>query len=133
MSIEDYKQAGYSVSALIAQAQIDRAEADVMQAYIMPLQADADPIEDVLCRRALMELVMLLVLQRSIFATRSGAKEKQMPQSYSADRWNILSQSAMVCSMKLRTYAESTGVTDWRKRITDICGVYFDTNFLNLK
>lgn len=131
MSIEDYKQAGFKVSPLIQQAEIDRAERDVMQAYILPLKPNADIESDGSVKSVVMELAHLLLLQRSIFATRSGAKEKSTPQSYSADRWNILSQCVSTCAMKMDALV---GSIKWRRdrRVQDICGILFNTNYINV-
>lgn len=126
MSIDDYKQAGYKISTLINQAEIDRAEADVMQAYITPIMSDADPYSNSVVKAALMELVVMLLLQRSVFATRSGAKEKAASQSYAAEATAILRQYAATADMKLQALrAEDDAVAD--AKINDICGVYFVT------
>lgn len=132
MSTEDYKQAGYMLSANVAQAVIDKAEKDVLQAYIAPIDADADTTSEGIARDTLMELAYLACLQRSIFATRSGAKEKQTPQSNTATRWDVLSQQSAICAMRLRAFAEQAQVKDYRKRIVDICGIFFNTNYLAL-
>ena len=132
MSIEDYKQAGFLTSVQIQQAIVDKAEADAMQAYILPIAPDADTTEVGAAREALMSLADLLVKQRTIFATRSGAKEKTTPQSQSADDWRILRQCAATCALKLSTLAQSAGVGDWENKVTDICGILYKTNFIGL-
>ena len=126
MSIDDYKQAGYKISTLIAQAEIDRAEADVMQAYILPIMPDADPTTDNAVKAALLELSVMLLLQRSIFATRSGAKEKNNANSYNAEQAAIARQHAATADMKLQALRKCEGA-DAEAKVNDICGVYFTT------
>lgn len=132
MSVDDYKQAGYLMSVHIQQAAIDRAERDVMQAYIEPIDADADTESEGIAREALMQLTYTLCLQRSIFATRSGAKEKQTPQSQTADRWSILSENAATSILKLELLAKSVGVKKWQDRCIDICGLFYTSQYLNI-
>ncbi len=132
MSITDYRQAGFLVSVHIEQAIIDRAERDVMQAYIEPIVSDADLSASLVAREAFMQLVCLLCLQRSIIATRSGAKEKTTPQSMTADRWNILSQESLTAIMKMQRLADDAGVAEWHKRVTDICGILFNTQYIGI-
>lgn len=132
MSITDYRQAGFLVSVHIEQSIIDRAEQDIFQAYIEPIHAKTDVLVDIKAKDCFMQLVNLLVMQRSIFNTRSGAKEKTSLQSYTPDRWSILSQEAATAAMKLERFADSKGVKDWSGRIYDICGILFETQFFNM-
>lgn len=132
MSIEDYKQAGFLMSVQIQQSVIDKAEADAMQAYILPLAPDADVTTAGPAREALMSFADLLVKQRSIFATRSGAKEKTTPQSQSAEDWRILRQCASTCALKIKELAKSVGVIYWEDKVTDICGILYKTNFIGV-
>ena len=132
MSIEDYKQAGFLMSVQIPQAVIDRAEADAMQAYILPIQPNADVTSAGAAKDALMSLADLLVKQRSVFATRSGAKEKTTPQSQTADDWRILRQCAATCSLKMSALAQNAGVDYWEDKVKDICGILYKTNFVGV-
>ena len=132
MSIEDYKEAGFLMSSVIPQSLIDKAEKDVLKAYIAPIAPDADTASDGVARDTLMTLVELLVKQRSIFATRSGAKEKNVPQSMSANDWAILRQHAKDCALQLELLAKSEGVYEWETKVTDICNILFRTNYLGL-
>lgn len=129
MGITDYRQAGFLVSIHIEQAIIDRAERDIYQAYIEPIAPTADIYEDGAAKECLMQMTNLLVLQRSVFTTRSGAKEKTTPQSNTAYRWDILSQEATTATMKLKRLAEAESVKDWYNRVTDICGILTTTHY----
>lgn len=125
MNVTNYIDAGYNLSQHISQAVIDRAENDVLNAYILPIKADADESE---YKAVVMELSYLLIMQRSLFATRSGGKEKQTAQSVSADRRVLLEQYSGACQAKLQAFAESVGVSNFRKLIDDrVCGIYFST------
>lgn len=129
MTVQEYRQRGFSeLSSLIDQAAIDRAERDVTEAYIIPIAGDdeSDDVTDCRCN-----LAVLLVMQRSLFATRSGAKEKTTPQSYTADRWNILSQSTATCVFKLAKLAKAYGISNAAEVVSDICGLYFQTQYFN--
>lgn len=128
MTAQEYIQAGYKMSAHIQQAEINKAERDVLQAYIRPVLADADPINDEVVRDATMNLAYLLLLQRSVFATRSGAKEKTTPQSQSAEGWQLLSQLAATCHGKIMALKQKSGA-DLKADVTDICGIYFKTQY----
>lgn len=131
MTAQEYKQAGFTeLSVLIPQSAIDRAEADVKQAYITPIVGEE--ANDTATRDAVMNLTVLLLMQRTLFATRSGAKEKATPQSYTADRWDILSQASATCAMKIKALADAYNVKGTRRKVNDICGIYFRTNFLGL-
>lgn len=129
MSVEDYKQKGFMLSPAILQAVIDRAERDVMQAYILPIAPEANVQVEGEAQEAFMQLTFLLCLQRSIFGTRSGAKEKTTAQSQKADRWELLSQESATAQMKLRLLAESVGADNYLQQMTDICGIYMKSQY----
>lgn len=129
MTAAEYISAGYNISLQLSQALIDRAEADVKQAYITPL---TEAYDTPLAQAAMMNLVELYCLQHSLFATRAGAKEKTTPQSQTPSRWDLLAQSSAVCSMKLNALAAAAGVKRWQVQVTDICGILFRTNYLSL-
>lgn len=130
MTAQDYRTAGYKVSTLIDQTEIDRAEKDVLQAYVYPIMQSADPSSDEVVRDCMMALAFLLVMQRSYFATRSGGKEKLTPQSYSAEGWNMLSQNAETCAMKIEAVRRLSGASK-KARVHDICGIYFETQYFS--
>lgn len=130
MSIEEYRQAGFLLSSLITQAVVDKAERDASDAYILRIAPSVNITNHTTARSALMELAYLLVLQRSIFATRSGAKEKTTPQSYTANRWDILSQQAATAAMRLDMLAAEYNLKSWYDKVCDICGILFTTQIL---
>ena len=132
MNVQEYKQAGYNVSQQIDQSNVDLAEKDAFEAYVQPLGAKKDDIQGEDVRAAVMCLANLLILQRSTFATRAGAKDKASQQSISAERWTLLEQWAQPCKQKLEVVAKRLGVKhEWRK-VNDICGIYYGKHFIGI-
>lgn len=129
MNVQDYKQAGFALSQQIEQPVIDRAEADIIQAYVVPVTGNT-ATTDADVRDAVSNLAYLLVLQRSIAGTRAGAKTKQTAQSTDASRLDLLSQQAAVCAQKVQVYAERVGVHKPWRVCSDICGIYYKTQVL---
>ena len=132
MNAQDYIAAGYNVSSLIAQAQITRAEQDVLRAYIVPVYPNAAQEVEInpVIRRAVMTFTELLLAERSIFVTRAGSKTKQTEKSYTPTRSEILQQYAPDCVAALNDLRALEGVVSDAK-INDICGVYFKSNYFN--
>ena len=131
MTPQDYIAAGYNVSSLIAQTAIDKAEADVMRAYIIPVYPTApeEPTNAVV-KRCTMEFASLLLALRSIFVTRAGSKTKQTEKSYTPTRAEILQQYASDCVAALNDLRALEGAYSGAK-VNDICGVYFKSNYFN--
>ena len=127
MNVQDYRAAGYTLSQLIEQAVVTRAENDVIAAYIVPLlghvpteeERDATPV-----KTAIMALSFLLIQQRSSAATRAGAKLKLSEQSTTPTYDDLLRQHAPSCVNALRAIAP-----DAHKKVSDICRVFFTTNY----
>ena len=127
MNVSDYKAAGYPLSQYIEQASVTRAEADIMQAYIVPLLGHSPTAEELASapvRAALMNLAFLAV------ATRAGGKQKMTAQSTTPTYEDVLQQNAPVCVMKLQTLA---GTEKVRKKVNDICGLFFVSRYFNNK
>ena len=127
MNVQDYRAAGYALSTLIEQAVVTRAENDVLAAYILPLighvpteeEKAAEPLKS-----AFMGLSFLLIQQRSTTATRAGAKSKLSEQSTTPTYDDILRQNAPNVVRALRELDE-----DAHKKCSDICRVFFTTNY----
>ena len=129
MNVQDYRAAGFALSASIDQAAVTRAEKDVVAAYIVPMcnkvptadESEAEPI-----RSAIMALSFLLVLQRSATATRAGAKTKNTPQSFTPTYDDILRQNASSC---VRALCALDNKKNPVKECSDICGIFFSSNY----
>lgn len=125
-----YIEHGYKLSALIEQAEIDRAERDVTAAYVSPIKGGAEIPQGIL-EAVTGNLAFLLLLQRSVFATRAGAKTKTGYNSADVDAWAILQQEAASCHLALESLKAQEG-TNADAEVTDICKIYFKTNFINI-
>lgn len=129
MNVQDYRAAGYVMSNLIEQAAVTRAEKDAVAAYILPLighvptqaESEAEPL-----KTAIMALSFLLLQQRSIAATRAGAKTKLTAQSGTPTWQDVLRENAPVCVNALRAIA---GDQNPEQVCSDICGLFFRTHF----
>ena len=124
MTKQWYQEQGYEISSLISDAAIARAERDVTNAYITPIIGDAEVSTEVRERA-------IGILQRTIFATRAGAKVKTGYNSQEADAWAKLQQEATSCHLALDVLKKEPGVNP-DAHVTDVCKIYFSTNFFNL-
>lgn len=127
MTTEDYKAAGYRVSGQVSQQEIDRAERDVSEAYIAKVNPSASAT-DADVKAAVMQLAVILLLNRHAVATRSGGKTKESPQ---------LSQNAYAsqgdvenADRLLRKVQTVDGFPS--KLVDDIACIYYRNVFLGL-
>ena len=125
-----YQDNGYEMGSLIDDAAIERAERDVTDAYVAPVVGTAE-VDTSVRERAVGNLAFLLLLQRTIFATRAGAKIKTGYNSQEADAWAKLQQEATSCYLALEVLKSQPGVNP-DANVTDICKIYFSTNFIHL-
>lgn len=130
MTPQWYNEHGYKVSQYIEQSEIDRAEADVRRAYVEPIVGSAN-VSDYVIDNTVGCLAHLLLLQRTIFATRAGAKLKTSYNSQETDAWSKLQQEATSCHLALLNLRNQVGVNS-DAEVVDICKIYFRTNFFNL-
>lgn len=128
MTKQWYQENGYEISSYVSDAVIARAERDVTDAYVTPIVGNANVSKEIK-ERAIGNLAFLLILQRSIFATRAGAKVKTGYNSMEADAWAKLQQEATSCNLQLEILKKQPGVNP-DAHVTDICKIYFSTNFL---
>src|SRR5574344_983502 len=129
MTKQWYQDHGYEISSLISDTAIARAERDVTDAYITPIVGSAEVSTEVR-ERAIGNLAFLLLLQRTIFATRAGAKIKTRYNSQDADAWAQRQQEATSCHLALEVLKSKPGVNP-DANDTDICKIYFSTNFIH--
>ena len=128
MTKQWYQENGYEISSYVNDAAIARAERDVTDAYVTPIVGNAT-VSNTIKERVVGNLAFLLILQRSIFATRAGAKVKTGYNSMEADAWAKLQQEATSCNLQLEILKKQPGVNP-DAHVTDICKIYFSTNFL---
>lgn len=131
MTKQWYLERGYKLSAQIEEAEIARAEADVTAAYIAPIVGTSESVPTDIRQKAVGSLAFLLLLQRSIFATRAGAKVKTGYNSQDASAWDVLQQEAAACHLALETLRKQPWANA-EAEVCDICKIYFKTNFIAL-
>ena len=130
MTRQWYQEHGFKMSSLIDETEIARAEADVTAAYIVPIVGGV-VIPTSVRESAIANLAFLLLLQRSTFLTRAGAKSKTGYNSQDAGDWTRLQDAATSCHLALQTLRAQVGVNA-NANVTDICKIYFKTNFISL-
>lgn len=129
MTKQWYIEKGFKISSLIDDTEIARAERDVRAAYIIPIIGEATEPTDKI-ENALGNLAFLLLMQRSTFLTRAGAKTKNGYNSADADAWAKLQDAATSCHLALEALKEAVGAN--AAKVTDICRIYFKSNFISI-
>ena len=127
MTAQEYIAKGFRVSGQVLQTEIERAEREVVEAYIAKV-APAYSLTDTAVKEAVMQLAVILLLQRHAVATRSGGKNKQSP-NLSTDGWPNQGDVENADRL-LRKVQTVSGLTS--KLVDDIAGIYFRTQFVSL-
>lgn len=131
MTPSEYRAKGFQLSSLIDQNIIDKAESDIIESYIKPINQTLPSTDDVY-KNALMTLSFFLICKRTnVFATRSGSKEKKNEFSDKSTGWDNLQALATDCHLALEKLKETNGA-NLNFAIIDICGIYFKTNFFHI-
>lgn len=130
MTKDWYRDNGYQISINVDQAAIDLAERKVMEGYVLPILPGANPDADEQVAHCVADLAYLLLMQRSLSVTRSGAKEKTSTNSSSPDGWRILEELALTANMAIKTLRRMDGAVEDAK-VTDVCKIKFTTNFIH--
>lgn len=131
MTPSDYRENGFQMSSLIDQKIINRAELDIIDAYIKPINPSL-PNTDTVYKNTLMTLSFFLICKRTnVFATRSGSKEKKNEFSEKSDGWDNLQALATDCHLALERLKMTNGANK-EFVIKDICGIYYKTNFFHI-
>ena len=127
MTKQEYQDAGFRLSLQVEQVDIDRAEREVTEAYCKPVAPELD-ITNATYRSTVMNLAFLWLLQHSIFGTRSGAKGVQITSATTPTNADILRECSWDCHLALQSLKTAANTPDG-VRVTDICRIYFSTNF----
>lgn len=127
MTAQEYIAKGFRISGQVLQQEIDRAEREVVEAYIAKVAPDYS-LTDADVKEAVMQLAVILLLQRHAVATRSGGKNKQSP-NLSTDGWPNQGDVENADRL-LRKVQTVSGLTS--KLVDDIAGIYFRTQFVSL-
>lgn len=124
MTKQEYQNAGFRLSLQIEQEDIDRAEREVITAYIAPLTDDR---AGEVVKSAIMNLAFLWLLQHGIYNTRAGAKSVNITSASTPSSDEILRQCSWDCHAALQAIRESEAKES--AKIFDICRIYFSTNY----
>lgn len=127
MTKQEYQDKGFRLSLQIEQADIDRAEKAVTDAYIAQLTDDR---AGELVVSAIMNFAFLWLMQHSLYNTRSGAKAVNITSATTPSNEDILRQCAWDCHQSLQALRESLGKAD--VKVFDICRIYLSTNYFGL-
>lgn len=127
MTAQEYIAKGFRISGQVLQTEIDRAEREVVEAYIAKV-APSYSLTDADVKEAVMQLAVILLLKRHAVATRSGGKNKQSP-NLSTDGWPNQGDVENADRL-LRKVQTVSGLTS--KLVDDIAGIYFRTQFVSL-
>lgn len=127
MNAQDYIASGYTLSSHIAQTQIDRAEREVIAAYISPIAGvnidkESEPYRDITIL-----LAFILLALENVAVTRIGGRTKNAAQSQLPTRMDILAQYAPKAAAQIDALRKANN--DNTARVNDILGLYFSTNF----
>lgn len=127
MTVQDYKDEGFRISLQVSQAELTRAENEVKAAYI----AKVSPVYDATdadVKAAVMQLTVILLLNRHAVATRSGGKTKLTPaQSENA----YASQGDVVNADRLLRKVQTVS-GEPSKLVDDIAQVYYRNTYIGL-
>lgn len=125
MNATDFIAAGYKVSNLIQQPEIDRACKDAREAYVAKV-TDADDDDT---KAAVMAVAFILLCARNTFATRSGGKTKVAPSLSTAG--NLTESDYANADRLLRKLQAKEGAAqgDLAAIVDDIAQIYFRNVF----
>ena len=127
MTVQEYINAGFEISAQIKQAAITRAENDVINSYIIPI-VGADYVSENV-KNEIMTLTFCLLLRRNVVKTRFGAEQKsnQYATAMTVESKELNNQIAGYAMPVIHTLIESTENKIKPKTVRDIidCGYYF--------
>ena len=127
MTKQEYQDKGFRLSFQLDQADIDRAEKAVLDAYIAPLTDDRT---GELVISAIMNFAFLWLMQHSLYNTRSGAKTVNITSATTPSNEDVLRQCAWDCHQSLQALRKDVGKAD--VKVLDICRIYFTTNYFGI-
>lgn len=118
MTAQDYVDAGYELSKNIEQKIIDKAEADVIQAYVVPILG-SDETEEI--EAEVMALAYCLMLRRTANKTRYGTEQKSNPYGIQANNANLMMEIQGHAFPAIKSLREKEGAIEF-PNVVDIIG-----------
>ncbi|CAB5226088.1 hypothetical protein UFOVP756_44 [uncultured Caudovirales phage] len=106
VTVASLKQAGYQISSLKEETQVQLAEANIIEAYF-PTTETFTTGETVALLHA---LTYSLLLKRKTVSTRYGSSEKTSQYTISADENQIKQEIRTYCRARLENYLNSLDV-----------------------
>lgn len=134
MTAQDLKDHGYRVTGIANEAEIARAADDVTEAYVKKVYSGFDRPTD-LIMAAMMQLTVILLLQRHAVVTRSGGKTKLAPgQSENAYPTQQDFENADRLLRRIQEEESNNGANQGNvsEIVDDICGIYYRKTYMSL-
>ena len=130
MTPQEYQEQGYKISSHISQEQIDQAEEEVTFAYIIPsVGGELPEVMTDVQRNALIAFSFLRLSQNNLYITRAGSKSKNVQESNNVALEQGMQEQVRRCHFYLSVLQKQENISN--APISDICGIYFKTNFFN--
>lgn len=127
MTKQDYINEGFRISMQIDDKELQRAEKEVSEAYIVKVKPNYSTT-DFDTKIAVMQLAVILLLQRNAVVTRAGGKTKLSPSLSEA---GYPSQSDMEnADCLLRKIQTVDGLPS--TLVDDICNIYYRNKYIGL-
>lgn len=126
MTASDYILEGYEISKQISEDVLNKAEADVFKAYVIPILGDTTTIEENKCD--VLALAYCLMLRRNIIKTRFGSEIKNNQYGTVMQQENAMlnSQITGICNIALKSLKDKSSLEAPYNSVIDIidCGYY---------
>jgi len=133
MTPAEYIAAGYALSGHVDQAFITLAESDVQAAYLDPIIGGAtlSVASQAVVKASKMRLAFMLMSERNAKETRSGAKTKLAANSQPLTIASIIDEMATSAHVAIQAVRGLSDVEHPEAMVTDICKIYFESNFIH--
>lgn len=140
MTRSDYIEAGYRLSMHVDERLISRAEGAVEAAYTTPIGGSGYAEDCAEWRECVMACAYLWLLQHNVVATAAGAKSVNVTSAESVSDYEVLRQAATDAAAAIAVfrakvaadYATDGTRPDGSGNVTDICRIFFETNYFGL-
>lgn len=137
MTRSDYIEAGYRLSLQVDERLISRAEGAVEAAYTTPIGGSGYTADCAEWKACVMTCAYLWLLQHNVVATAAGAKSVNVTSAESVSDYEVLRQAATDAAAAIAVfrakvaadYATDGTRPDGSGNVTDICRIFFETNY----
>lgn len=121
------------MSGHIEQNFITLAENDVTTAYLNPIigNASLSVASQNVVKASKMRLAFMLMSERMVKETRSGAKMKMSANSQSVGVASVIDEMAMSAHLAINAVRALSDVENPNAPVTDICKIYYESNFIH--